>query len=346
MKFVVGRLCESAKLLINSPLRRSGLQRRCASKELPEVPITFGAILIATLVVQMLLHWWLKDHGFSCPESWELAPAFAEWPIRFLRDWSAGIWVALRRVLVPDLFSMDLAVTPAAWYVTLGGWIVAASVVLLIWAQAPRRPVFAFGLTWLPAAATAAATCVFWHSHGAILEQQLYTLGIGLALIVGLAIEQACRFEARSTRYWIEVGWLTVGALALLGWSNLHASDWASEPRMLRATLRHQPSSGLAHTLHQLDHVLDLFHGLQPWQQPFGAVEHDAKDRMFRNQRFCNPYHGSRHCTPWRNRNRPHATNAASLRGTSRQDRNNCDQVKRTSSASSMSAATQRRTNL
>jgi tetratricopeptide (TPR) repeat protein len=83
--------------------------------------------------------------------------------------------------------------------------------------------------------------------HGAFLEQELYTLGIGLALIGGLAIERACRLEPQGKRRWIEVGVLATGVLALVCWSNWRASDWGSEPRILRATLRHQPASGLAH---------------------------------------------------------------------------------------------------
>ncbi|MBI5396070.1 MAG: tetratricopeptide repeat protein, partial [Verrucomicrobia bacterium] len=209
--------------------------------------ITFGIILISIFAGQVLLSWWLGGHGLSRPESWELAPAAGDWPLRFLRDWPAGVLAALRWAVVPEPFTMDYAVTPAAWYETLGGWIIASSLVLAIWAQSSRRPALAFGLTWLLAAAAVAAACVFRHCHGAILEQPLYTLGIGIALVVGFAIESAGRFEPRGTRRWIEAGGLAVGALALLGWANYRAADWSSEPKILDATLRQQPSSGLAH---------------------------------------------------------------------------------------------------
>lgn len=209
--------------------------------------IASGSIFTAMLAAQLLLSWWLNNHGFSRPESWELPPPPGEWPIRFLRDWPAGVLLALRRVIVPEPLSMDLAVTPAAWFETLGGWIIAPALALFIWAQASRRPLLAFGLTWLLASAAVAAAGVFHHKHGAILEQQLYTAGIGLALVAGLAIEHACRLEPHGTRRWFEIGGVAAGALALVCWSNWRASEWESEPKILRATLRHQPSSGLAH---------------------------------------------------------------------------------------------------
>jgi tetratricopeptide (TPR) repeat protein len=216
------------------------------ARRVPAAIVLAAAIAIVIVAVQTVFRWWVEEHGYATLESWETAPAWAEWPMRLLRDWPAGVLTAVRLAVAPFPFNMDHGVTPASWVEAMGGWVIIYGLVAAIYRAAGRSPFLAFGLTWLLAAAGVAALNVFRHRYGAILEQQLYGVTFGIALVIGRAIERLCRFKPGSARFWIEAGALALVALALIGWGNWRAINWGAQHRLLETTLQNNHASGLA----------------------------------------------------------------------------------------------------
>jgi tetratricopeptide (TPR) repeat protein len=210
--------------------------------------------LLETLVVALAMvalhfgHCWLVSvHDFWSPESWELAPAWTQWPARLLRDWTAGVFVALRWLAFPLPFIHDHGLTPSSWFTSLVGFATLAAFVALIRSLARSRPRLAFALAWLMAGCAVAALNVFRSRYGAILEHQLYAVAPGLCLLGGFAVERLCKLDRISVRLWVETGVLAVVALTLIVWSNWRAYQFSSEVRLLTATLSNHPDSGLCH---------------------------------------------------------------------------------------------------
>ena len=206
-----------------------------------------GAVALAVVALHIIHRCWISDHGYWSPESWETSPDLSDWPLRLLRDWPAGIFVALRWLAFPLPFINDHGLTPSSWLVTLAGLATLAALVALIRSQKQQRPRLAFSLAWLLAGAAAAALNVFRCRYGAISESELYAVAPGLCLLGGLAIQQVCKLDRISTRLWVEIGALTVAALTLCSWSNWRAYQFGSEARMLATTLSNHPNSGLCH---------------------------------------------------------------------------------------------------
>ncbi|MCX6906592.1 MAG: tetratricopeptide repeat protein, partial [Verrucomicrobia bacterium] len=190
---------------------------------------------------------WVSSYGLWSPESWELAPDWTQWPARLIRDWPAGVFVALRWLVFPLPFIHDHGLTPSSWFTTLAGVATIAALVALIRSQMRERPLFAFGIAWLLAGCSVAALNIFRSRYGAILENELYAVAPGLCLLGGIAIERLCKLDRISTRLWVEIGALAVVALTLTMWSNWRAYQFGAEVRLLTATLSNHPDSGLCH---------------------------------------------------------------------------------------------------
>jgi tetratricopeptide (TPR) repeat protein len=205
------------------------------------------AVALAVFAIHAVHRSWVGTYGSWQPESWETLPAWGDVPIRLLRDWPAGVFVALRWLACPLPFIHDHGLTPSSWLATLAGFAVLAAFVALIRSQASRQPRLAFGGAWLLAGCAIAALNVFRYRYGAIHESELYAVAPGLCLLGGIAIERFCKLERVSTRIWVEVGALAVVALALGTWANWRAQQFSSELRLLATTLSNHPDSGLCH---------------------------------------------------------------------------------------------------
>jgi len=206
-----------------------------------------GAVALALFTLHIAHRWWVSVHSYWSPESWEIAPAWSDWLIRSLRDWPAGVFVALRWLTFPLPFINDHGLTPSSWFVTLAGLATLAVLVALIRSQARQRPRLAFGLAWLLAGSAVAALNVFRNRYGAIFESELYAVAPGLCLVGGIAIERLCKLNRATMRLWVEVGALAVVALGLGAWSNWRAYQFGSEARLLAVSLSNHPDSGLCH---------------------------------------------------------------------------------------------------
>jgi protein O-mannosyl-transferase len=216
-----------------------------------------GAAALAVTTLHLAHCWWINHHGYWQPESWEIAPALSEWPVRLLRDWPAGVWVALRWLVVPLPFDVDHGLTPASLVATLAGITLFVALVNVILSQARPRPLLALGVAWVLAGCAVAALSVFRSHYGAIAESELYAVAPGLCLLAGLGIGQLCKLDRVGTRFWVEVGALATVALALVSWSNWRSYQFESDGRMLATTLANHPDSGLAH-LKMGRHCIDL----------------------------------------------------------------------------------------
>ncbi|MFA6560677.1 MAG: tetratricopeptide repeat protein [Verrucomicrobiia bacterium] len=206
-----------------------------------------SAVALAVFALHIAHRCWLSTYGYWSPESWETLPAWSDLPIRLLRDWPAGVFVALRWLVVPLPFIHDHGLTPSSWFVTLAGLATLAALVAIIRSQARQQPRLAFGIAWLLAGCAVAALNVFRSRYGAIHESELYAVAPGLCLLGGIAIERLCKLERISTRLWVEIGALAVLALTLVTWSNWRAYQFGSEIRLLSTTLSNHPDSGLCH---------------------------------------------------------------------------------------------------
>lgn len=205
------------------------------------------AVAIAVCAIHLVHRSWVSTYGSWMPESWETSPTWSEAPLCLLRDWPAGIFTALRWLAVPLPFMHDHGLTPSSWLLTLVGLVTLAAFIALIRRQARPQPRIAFAITWLLAGCAIAALNVFRSRYGAIFEHELYAVAPGFCLLGGIAIEQLCKLERNSRRFWVEIGALAVVALALCGWSNWRAYQFRSEARMLSTTLSNHPGSGLCH---------------------------------------------------------------------------------------------------
>ena len=190
---------------------------------------------------------WVSTSAAWAPESWEALPAWSDVPIRLLRDWPAGVFVALRWLACPLPFIHDHGLTPSSWFATLAGLATLAALGALICSQARQQPRIAFAIAWLLAGCAVAALNVFRYCYGAIHESELYAVAPGLCLLGGIAIERLCKLDRISTRLWVEIGALTIVVLTLGVWSNWRAQQLASERLMLATTLSNHPDSGLCH---------------------------------------------------------------------------------------------------
>ncbi|MCX6899550.1 MAG: tetratricopeptide repeat protein [Verrucomicrobia bacterium] len=206
-----------------------------------------GAVALALFALHIAHRWWVSVHSYWSPESWETAPAWSDWLIRSLRDWPAGVFVALRWLVFPLPFINDHGLTPSSWFVTLAGLATLAVLAALIRSQMRQQPRLAFGLAWLLAGCAVAALNVFRYRYGAIHESELYTIAPGLCLLGGIAIERFCKLERISAQLWVEVGALTIMAITLGTWSNWRAYQFRSETRLLAVSLSNHPDSGLSH---------------------------------------------------------------------------------------------------
>ena len=206
-----------------------------------------GTAALAVAALHVAHCWWINAHGYWQPESWEVAPAWSEVPVRLVRDWPAGVCVALRWLAIPLPFDYDHGLTPSSWLVTLAGLATLAALVAVIRTQARPRPRLAFGAAWLLAGCAVAALNVFRSRYGAISESELYAVAPGLALLGGLGIEQLCKLDRRTARFWIEIGAVAVATMTLGAWSNWRASGFGSQERIITSTLQNHPGSGLAH---------------------------------------------------------------------------------------------------
>jgi tetratricopeptide (TPR) repeat protein len=205
------------------------------------------AAALAVFAIHFIHRSWVGSYGSWQPESWETPPAWGDAPLRLLRDWPAGVFVALRWLALPLPFMHDHGLTPSSWFVTIAGIATLVALAALIRSQSRRQPRLAFGVTWLLAGCAVAALNVFRCRYGAVLEHELYAVAPGLCLLGGLAIERLCKLERISTRLWLEVGALAVMALTLITWSNWRAYQFGSELRLLSTTLSNNPDSGLCH---------------------------------------------------------------------------------------------------
>lgn len=206
-----------------------------------------AAVALALFALHIAHLWWVSVHSYWSPESWETAPAWGDWLIRSLRDWPAGVFVALRWLILPLPFINDHGLTPSSWFATLAGLATLAALVAIIRSQARQQPRLVFGLAWLLAGSAVAALNVFRNRYGAIHESELYAVAPGLCLLGGIAIERLCKLERISMRLWVEIGALAVLALTLVTWSNWRAYQFGSEIRLLSTTLSNHPDSGLCH---------------------------------------------------------------------------------------------------
>ncbi|MBI5819894.1 MAG: tetratricopeptide repeat protein [Verrucomicrobia bacterium] len=206
-----------------------------------------AAVALAVFAIHAVHLSWVSASAAWTPESWETLPAWSDVPIRLLRDWPAGVFVALRWLACPLPFIQDHGLTPSSWFVTLAGLATLAALGALIRSQARQQPRLAFGVAWLLAGCAVAALNVFRYCYGAIHESELYVVAPGLCLLGGIAIDRLCKFDRNSTRLWVEIGALVAVALTLGAWSNWRTYQFGSERRMLITTLSNHPDSGLCH---------------------------------------------------------------------------------------------------
>ncbi len=108
-----------------------------------------GGAALALVAVHLTYASWFNRFGIGQLESWEVIPAWSEWPIRLLRDWPAGVWTALRWLVIPLPFDYDHGLTPASMLATLTGIVVIFALGTVVWSQARTRPRLAFGAAWL-----------------------------------------------------------------------------------------------------------------------------------------------------------------------------------------------------
>ncbi len=205
------------------------------------------AVGLAVFAIHIVHLSWVSTSAAWAPESWEAQPAWGDVPIRLLRDWPAGVFVALRWLACPLPFIHDHGLTPSSWFVTLAGLATLVALGALIYSQARQQPRVSFAIVWLLAGCAIAALNVFRYCYGAIHESELYAVAPGLCLLGGLAVARLCKLDRISTRLWVEIGALAIVALTLGVWSNWRVYQFSSERLMLTTSLSNHPDSGLSH---------------------------------------------------------------------------------------------------